>query len=217
MIVLHFITATNPPHTWIQPLPETLAGFLTTVWLLQNYRNFRVVFGYAKTPLELHSIAIPRRPTSLGPLIPLTIFLIGGFLCIFTGASTGISTFIVLGLSFAKASIRLMVEKLAKRSHYGRLVDFSTFCPLLLLMGWWFRHNIAYTLVFVLILDICWFVYSVMADLKRARGVCIFSITEGSKERKETGFYVAGGNLMSVQKAWREFAGDEKQMRAVYG
>lgn len=48
------ITAISPPNTWIRPIPETLTGFPITVLLLQNYRNFIVVFGYAKTPLEIH-------------------------------------------------------------------------------------------------------------------------------------------------------------------
>jgi hypothetical protein len=242
MITIHLITAMAPSNLWTKIIWDKTAGSmvssltageavgvgLVAVLVVQNYRNFAVVLGWEKTPLEAQGIRIPRRPFSLQPLIPCGVIITGYVLCIRAGllVSMALPAMSLAGLSFAKASMRLMLEKFAKRKHYGRLWDLSTFCPLLLFVSTHYGGDmigrgkkIAWTLVLLLVVDLLRFVSFVMADLKCARDIYVFSMRKGPGESypMDTGFYVAGGNLASVQKAWEEYARDEKRVRATYG
>jgi hypothetical protein len=236
MIAIHLITAMGPSDLWTKVIldkstliiGDAVGLGLVAVLVVQNYSNFTVVFGWKKTPLESQGICIPRRPFSLQPLLPWGIIMTGYVLCIKTGVSTSMALPVILiaGLSFAKASMRLMLEKFANRKHYGCFYDISTFCPLFLFASNYYSRGmegreskIAYTLVLLLLVDTMRFVSMVMEDLKRARNINVFSMRKGPGERypKDTGFYVAGGNLASVQRAWQEFAADEKRVKATYG
>lgn len=239
MIVIHLITAMRP-ELWDEVVPEAITtgasrtlgkvvGFaLVAALVVQNYRNVQVIIGSQETPLEAHGIAIPRRPLLFQPLLPCSATLAELILCFQSALfdSMALPVILVVGLSFARASMQLMLEKFARRKRIGYLCHMSTFCPLILFVLARYLEDteahgrmVAWTMVIMLVADVLWYVTAVMSDLKQARNINVFSMKQGlgGPYPRSTGFYVADGNLESVREAWREFAAEQERVKATYG
>lgn len=232
MIAIHLATAVGGSSFWETTLLESpLVTFRDLVcWgsvlalLSASVGNLTVAMGLRQTPLEANGIRIPRSEFSPWPAVTYVVIMSGFLLSVRSGLLTLVSvpTMLVVGLTLGKAGASLILQKLSMKD--GTTLDHTAISPLVLyafqrlatqpeMLG-----TAAWTLVGALIVDIAIFHTQAFSDLKRARGINVFQIQEtpdGSKI-KAKGFYVAGGNLAAVQKAWAEFESDKTKIEATY-
>lgn len=233
MIAIHIATAVGGPDFWSKsisgnPMLNTRALVCVasaTALLCGIYGNTMIALGLRRTPLESHDIAIPRRPLSLRPLSSYGIIMLGFVLCIRSGllVEFPVPVMFIVGLSLGKAATGLILQKLITKEELGW--NTSALFPLAAKMLQFYCGNDnellekgIWTLVMTLIIVVVVFHVRATSDLKHARDVGIFLMRKGpeGKYPKDSGFYVCGGNLKSVQEAWKEFARDEERVRATY-
>ncbi|CZT16531.1 uncharacterized protein RCC_02366 [Ramularia collo-cygni] len=204
-----------------------LVGLATgTAMLVSFTSNMLVALNVLKTPLETNGVAIPRTPLTLWPLMTFSIICTGTISCFMNGLLTlqPIPTLLIIGLAMGKAGTTMIVQRLARR--HGPTMDLISFSPmaffaLSLLTDTHYSTTFpigAWTLVGILALNICIFHENVTSDMKTARGIDRFILVEepGQEGPKDTGFYVAGGNLANVQADWKVFATDAARVKATY-
>jgi choline/ethanolamine phosphotransferase len=233
MILIHLTTAIMGQSFWRTMITDQFSLTLVDVVCIASItalvspilENVLVTLGLKETPLEANGIQIPRRRFSSKPLAPFFLLVAGSCLCIRSElfSRSPVPVLLIIGLSLGKASTRLIFQKLARQD--GHLLDLSNLLPFQLFAMQYhcrddtqFQQRCAWAIVTLLVIDIIRFHAHVASDLKRARGVYVFSRKiGGGAVTKSTGFYVAGGNLHEVQRAWKVFAADEKRVKATYG
>jgi hypothetical protein len=233
MIAIHVATAIGGPTLWNMFIHENLKVTVREVvciasaatLLYGTLGNAMIVLGLKKTPLESHGIQIPRQPLSLRPLVPYSIIVLSFMLCIRSGllAHVTVPVMLIVGLALGKAATGLILQKLTTRE--GSSLDASMLFPLgTVVLQLYSGDDMglskigAWTLVLVLATIVLVFHMHATSDLKKAREIGVFTMRKGPEEvyPKDTGFYVCGGNLQTVQKAWQEFAMNEKRVRETY-
>lgn len=232
MIAIHVASAIGGPAFWARNIFEALpldvgvvvCLFSAATLAYSSLANFAVALGLKTTPLETSGIRIPRAPLALWPVLAYVINLTGALLCMTSGvfASSPIQAMLVIGLAFGKTSTHMIFHKLSTRD--APILDLSTFSPLVLVLlhsSAAFQSVIdlevgAWTLVVLMVIDVVVFHSLATSDLAMARHSNVFSLRYPPGELMDMGFYVCGGNLAEMQKAWKEFSSDEERVRITY-
>lgn len=232
MIAIHIASAIGGPAFWASKIFQApLLDFGVVVCLVSaatlmysSVANLSVALGFKTTPLEDSGIRIPRAPIAVWPLLAYAINLSGALLCMTSGvfASSPIQVMLVVGVAFGKTSTHMIFHKLSTRD--ASILDLSTFSPLILVL---LRSSAAFqsmidlnvgtwTLVIVMVIDVIVFHSLATSDLAIARHSNVFSLRYPPGELMDMGFYVCGGNLVEIHKAWKGFALDDERVRTTY-